>query len=170
MPRVKLEISSLIDLEPPPPVVEAAIWHWQQYLRFLPWPGPRRGAISVQGDREHLNLTRALQKEMESNAPNIKKIAELRAALADLERREGIAPDESQCYDWRTGEAMERCVHELTARRCSMVKAVHINHTPLPTQLETLFYMYPEDDREWKYHQELRSAYLSLAGKLCPSK
>lgn len=165
MPRVKLEISSLIDLEPPPPVVEAAIWHWQQYLRFLPWPGPRRGAISVQGDREHLNLTRALQKEMESNAPNIKKIAELRAALSDLERREGIAPDESQGYDWRTGDAMEyQHVISLPALRREIIRGVHIYHTPIEIMLDQL------KIKEPRFHQELRSAYLSLAGKLCPSK
>lgn len=141
MPRVKLEISSLIDLEPPPPVVEAAIWHWVQWLRFLPKAGPKVPSLCAGIERDYAHITRKLQ-----------------AQYHDAE------PDESQMFDWRTGESMERHINSLPSLRKQIIRGIHIHHTPITTLLWRL------QIKEPRFHQELRSAYLSLAGKLCPSK
>ena len=169
MPKVKLEVPFLMDLPQPPPVVDEALHHWRQYLRFLPWPGPRRVAAPAQGDREHLNLTRALQQEMQAGTPNPRKIAELRAALADLERRESIEPDESKMYDWRLGERMEDYIVGLPHLKKQAIWGTQFHYRSVEAMLRD-YEQWPEDEREERFTRELRSAYLSLAGKLCPNK
>lgn len=141
MPKVKLEIPFHTDLAPPPEAVGIAIDHWLEYLRFLPKVGPKVPTMCAGIEREYHHITRKLQAQYHDNEPN-----------------------EALMYDWKVGEAMERHVNALPPVRRDIIRGIHHHHTPIPTLLWRL------KIREERFHQELRSAYLSLAGKLCPSK
>ena len=136
-----LDVKYLINLPAPPLVVADAIDAWIQYLRFLPRPGPKLPGMCAGIEKEYRHITKKLQAQYHPNEP-----------------------DESQMYDWRKGEAMERHIHALAPRRKDIVIGVHFKNTKIPTMLHEL------KINEEKFHRELRSAYLTLAGKLCPSK
>ena len=138
MKRQKLEIPYLDLLPQPPEVVADALWHWREWLRFLPAVGPRPQTMCSGIEREYRHITRKLQAQYHSQDP-----------------------DEKNMYDWKLGEATERHINSLPSRRKQIVRGIHIHHTPIPTLLYRL------KMREEQFHQELRSAYNQLAGKLC---
>lgn len=146
MPKVKLEIPYLLDLPQPPKVVDDALWHWKEYLRFLPKAGPKVPTMCAGIEREYHHITRKLQAQYHDNEPN-----------------------EALMYDWRIGAAMEKYIHELSDIRRDIVTGRHHNNTPVPVMVGW-FKSYKPEEREARFTQELRSAYLSLAGKLCPTQ
>ena len=139
--RAKLEIPYISDLPQPPTAVALALDAWIQWLRFLPKVGPRTPGMCAGIEKEYRHITRKLQSQYHDQDP-----------------------DESQMYDYRLGESMERHINSLPSLRKQIIRGIHIHHSPIPTLLWRL------QIKEPRFHQELRSAYLSLAGKLCPSK
>ena len=146
MPRVKLEISSLIDLPQPPKVVDEALWHWKEYLRFLPAAGPRKQTTCAGIEKTYaLHVTKKLQCQYPP-----------------------AEPDERQMYDWKLGEEMDKVfMPALSKRQRLVVKAIHVLHMPIELQLRKFFYMHREEDREGRFHLEIEAAYDILLGKLC---
>ncbi len=141
------EVLYLIDLPAPPAAVADALWHWQEYLRFLPSAGPRKQALCAGIEREYHHITRKLQAQYHDAEPN--------ASIA---------------YDYFLGEQMEAYIHELSPARREIVIGVHLKHLKVSIMLRTIFKSLPEGRREEKFTNELRSAYDALAGKLCRKK
>lgn len=136
--RPKLEIPFLDQLPQPPEAVANAIWSWQQWLRFLPSVGPRPQTMCGGIEKEYRHVARKLQCQYHPSDP-----------------------DEKNMYDFWLGVNTEKHINSLPPKRRDIVRGIHIHHTPIPTMLYRL------KMREEQFHQELRSAYNQLAGKLC---
>jgi hypothetical protein len=137
----KLTIPYLDQLPHPPPLVEDALYHWQQWLRFLPSAGPRKQVTCAGIEREYANITKKLQAQY--HPPEL---------------------DEKHMYDWRKGEAMDGHIQSLPTARKEIILGIHLRHTPLPVLLRKLRM------GEERFHGELKNTYLTLVGKLCRRK
>lgn len=140
MPKIALETPYLDLLPQPPALVDDHLFHWCQWLRFLPYGGPRQPTMCASIEREYyLQITRKLQSQYHP-----------------------AEPDERLMYDWRKGERMEKAIHELPEKRRDSVIWVHWKHIPIPKILRGLKFK-----DEQAFHMELTGAYRQLAGKLC---
>ena len=127
------------DLPQPPPVVENAIHHWLEYLRFLPKAGPPAQTMCAGIEREYHHITRKLQAQYHEQEP-----------------------DEKQMYDYWLGKRMEEeLIRSLPDTKKGVLKSLHYSHHTVPMILRE----YKLSERSLL--AEIRGAYLMLGAKLC---